>query len=53
MTIEELYDWAVDNNCEDFPLVISMLNYASEVIQEDLFIDTADEYIAITDKNYG
>ena len=51
MTIKELYEWATDNNVENFDLEIVGRDYIIQPVREhDLFIDRLHEEVEIETK---
>jgi hypothetical protein len=44
MTIEELYNWAIENGCENY-IIISDAHLGNTVIESDMVIDNENKFV--------
>jgi len=44
MTIEELYNWAIENGCENY-IIISDAHLGNTVIESDMVIDSENKFV--------
>lgn len=46
MTVQELYDWAVENNCENFNIITDSSS-GNVLNKEDLYVDIINDWLYI------